>query len=191
MLQVIILKKDTLQIVDDDIDGPVGGVPQPGVVAPSGGDNLDFYERFLKARERALPGCLPDGRMECGLPVFLDGLGQLLHGRQRFMDGQHNRGPAVPPAASFLGEAALPCGDSEGLRIVNQGEYLALQPERLSVGVFQLCRDGAAVLQQIPLNGFQGFLDVDKYKVSPPPPHSHPGTYRQSPCLSPEYAVHI
>ena len=106
------------------------------------------------------------------------------------MDGQRDGDPAVLPVASFLGEAALPCGDSEGLRIVNQGEYLALQPERLSVGVFQLCRDGAAVLQQIPLNGFQGFLDVDKYKASPPPPHLHPGTYGQSPCPSPEYAVH-
>ena len=81
MLQVVILKEDTLQVVDDDIDGPVGGIPQPGVVAPPGGNYLDLYERFFKVWKRALPGRLPDGRMECRLPVFLDGLGQLLHGR--------------------------------------------------------------------------------------------------------------
>ena len=54
------------------------------------------------------------------------------------MDGQRDGDPAVLPVASFLGEAALPCGDSEGLRIVNQGKYLALQPECLPIGTFRL-----------------------------------------------------
>ena len=27
MLKVVIVEKDTLEIIDDDIDGPVGGVP--------------------------------------------------------------------------------------------------------------------------------------------------------------------
>ena len=191
MLQVVVLKKDALQVVDDDIDRPIGGVPQPGIVTPPGGNNLDLHERFFKVWKRALAGRLFDSRMERGLPVLLDGLSQPLYGRQRLINGQRDSGLAVFPAAPFLSEAGLLCGGAKGFRIVNQGKYLALQSERLLVSALQLCRDGAAVLQQIPLNGSQGFLDVDKYKVSPPLHHSHPGTYWQSLCLLPEYAVHI
>ena len=107
------------------------------------------------------------------------------------MDGQRDGGLVVLPVAPLFSEAALPCGGFEGLFIVNQGEYLTLQPERLLIGVLQFCWGGAAVPQQIPLNGLQGFLDVDKNKISPPPHDSHPGTYGRSPCLLLEYAVHI
>jgi hypothetical protein len=27
MLEVVVVEKDTLEVIDDDIDGPVGGVP--------------------------------------------------------------------------------------------------------------------------------------------------------------------
>ena len=27
MLEIVVIEKDTLEVVDDDIDGPVGGVP--------------------------------------------------------------------------------------------------------------------------------------------------------------------
>mgnify|MGYP007025278583 CR=1 FL=1 len=49
--QVVVLKKDTLQIIEDDLDGPVGGVPQPGVVTPSGCDDFYLHKRFFIIRE--------------------------------------------------------------------------------------------------------------------------------------------
>ena len=41
MLEVIVIEKDSLQVVDDHIDCPVGGVPNLLVIGPSGcGDEL-------------------------------------------------------------------------------------------------------------------------------------------------------
>ena len=62
MLHIVVLKEDALQVVDDDVDSPVGGVPQPGVVSPPRGDDLQLHHRFFKMWERPLTGCLPDGR---------------------------------------------------------------------------------------------------------------------------------
>ena len=35
MLHVVVLKKDTLQIVEYHLDGPVGGIPQSSIIASS------------------------------------------------------------------------------------------------------------------------------------------------------------
>ena len=43
VFHVVVLKKDTFQVVDNNIDGSIGGVPQPGVVAPPWCNNLNFY----------------------------------------------------------------------------------------------------------------------------------------------------
>jgi len=48
MLHVIVLKKDPFQVVEDNLDRPVGGVPYLSVVAPSGSNDLDFHEGFFK-----------------------------------------------------------------------------------------------------------------------------------------------
>lgn len=58
VLHIIVTKKDALQIVQDDLDGPVGGVPYPGVVAPFGGCNLDLHKGLFKMRQRSLSGRL-------------------------------------------------------------------------------------------------------------------------------------
>ena len=51
MLEVIVIEKDTLQVVDDHIDCPVGGVPDFAVIgAPGCGDpdvNMAFSKRGM------------------------------------------------------------------------------------------------------------------------------------------------
>ena len=36
MLEVIVIEKDALQVVDDHIDGPVGGIPDLLIIGSSG-----------------------------------------------------------------------------------------------------------------------------------------------------------
>ena len=48
MLDVVIPKKDTLQVVDDDVDGPVGCVPDIRVVCPARRDKTHFIMKLKK-----------------------------------------------------------------------------------------------------------------------------------------------
>lgn len=52
MLHVVVLKKDTLQIVEDDLDSPVGGIPHLGVIASSWSHNPDHYKGFFEIGQR-------------------------------------------------------------------------------------------------------------------------------------------
>lgn len=58
VFHVIVFKKGTLQVIDDNVDGPVGGIPHLGIVISPGGNNLDLNGRFFKIWERTLPGRL-------------------------------------------------------------------------------------------------------------------------------------
>ena len=51
MLEIIVVKKDALQIVDDYIDCPVGGVPDPFVIGTSGCSDSDQHEGLFKVRQ--------------------------------------------------------------------------------------------------------------------------------------------
>ena len=48
MLEVIVVEKDALQIIDDYIDCPVGGVPDPFVISAPGCPNPDQHESLIK-----------------------------------------------------------------------------------------------------------------------------------------------
>ena len=56
MLHVVVLKKDTLQIVEYHLDGPVGGIPQSSIIASSGSDDLDLNHSLIKIGEGASVG---------------------------------------------------------------------------------------------------------------------------------------
>ena len=51
MLKVIVIEKDTLQVVDDHVDGPVGGIPDLAIIGPSGCGDADMNMGFFKARD--------------------------------------------------------------------------------------------------------------------------------------------
>ena len=55
MFYVVVQEKDTLQVVEDDLDGPVGGVPHSGVIAPPGGDDLYGWQQTPVQRTVASP----------------------------------------------------------------------------------------------------------------------------------------
>ena len=48
MLEIIVLEKGALQVVDDHIDGSVGSVPDPFVITSPGCPNSDQHEGLLK-----------------------------------------------------------------------------------------------------------------------------------------------
>ena len=58
VLHVIVGEKDTFQVVEDDLDSPVGGVPNFCVVAAPGCGDTDLHHGLLKVRERPLLRCL-------------------------------------------------------------------------------------------------------------------------------------
>lgn len=87
MLEVIVIKKDTLQIVDDHIDCPVGGIPDLAVIGPPGCGDADVDMGLLEIGDADL--CLlGDGFVDHPSPVFFHSSGQLLQSRQRFRDRQ-------------------------------------------------------------------------------------------------------
>ena len=48
MFHIVILEKDAFQIVEDDLDSPVGGIPRLGVMASSWRHNPDRHKGFFK-----------------------------------------------------------------------------------------------------------------------------------------------
>ena len=69
MLKVIVIEKDTLQVVDDYIDGPVGSIPDLSVIGSSGGSDPDVNMGLFKARNADL--CLlGNGLVDQPGPVF-------------------------------------------------------------------------------------------------------------------------
>ena len=90
MLEVIIIEKDTLQIIDDHVDCPVGSIPNLAVIgAPRCGDP-DVNMGLFKARDTDL--CLLDnGFMDHAGPVLFYGTGQLLQPRKwlRYHQADH------------------------------------------------------------------------------------------------------
>ena len=83
MLKIIVIKKDTLQVVDDHIDGSIGGVPDPFVVGALGCPDSYQYEGLLKIWQTGL-AFLGDGIVDHFDPVLLHIAGLFLPRRQRF-----------------------------------------------------------------------------------------------------------
>lgn len=79
VLHIVVTEKDALQVIENNLDRPVGGVPHPRVIAAPRRDDLNLYERFFKIRQRFLRRRVRDRRMEHGLPMLLGRLRQLLH----------------------------------------------------------------------------------------------------------------
>ena len=70
VLEVIVVKKDTLQVVDDHIDRPIGRVPNLAVVCSPGGGDTDMHMGLFKVWDTGL--CfLGDGFVNHLDPVFL------------------------------------------------------------------------------------------------------------------------
>ena len=90
MLEIIVVKKDALQIVDDYIDCPVGGVPDLFVISAPGCPDPDQHEIFFELWKTGFD-FMGDGFVDHPDPVLLHIAGQLLPCRQGFRDGQHNR----------------------------------------------------------------------------------------------------
>ena len=51
MLEVIVVEKDTLQVIDDYIDCPIGGVPEPFVIVTSGESEYESARRYVQSYE--------------------------------------------------------------------------------------------------------------------------------------------
>ena len=54
MLKVIVIKKDTLQVVDNHIDCPVGSIPDLAVIGATGCGDADVNVSLFKARDTDL-----------------------------------------------------------------------------------------------------------------------------------------
>ena len=77
MLEVIVIEKDTLQVVNDHIDGPIRGVPDLLVIGTPGCGNPDVNMGFLEIWDAAF--CLlSDGFVDHSGPVLFRGTGQFL-----------------------------------------------------------------------------------------------------------------
>ena len=48
MIHVVVMKKDALQVIKDDLKRPIRGVPHPRVIAAPRRDDLDLHERLFK-----------------------------------------------------------------------------------------------------------------------------------------------
>lgn len=105
MFHIVVLKKDTFQVVDDNIDSPVGGVPQLSVVASSRRNDLSFNHRLIKIGEWSLLRSLLNGCMEHSFPMFLNCLGHSFHRGQWLVYGQRDGYPVIPAATLLLGKA--------------------------------------------------------------------------------------
>ena len=69
MLEVIVIEKDTLQVVDDHVDCPVGSIPNLAVIGSPGCGDPDMNMGLFKARDTGL--CLlGDGLVNHPGPVF-------------------------------------------------------------------------------------------------------------------------
>ena len=55
MFEVIVIEKDTLQIVDDHIEAAVGGVPDLGIVGAPGCIDPDHHEGLFKVGDARMP----------------------------------------------------------------------------------------------------------------------------------------
>ena len=96
MLQIIVPEEHPLQVVDDGVDGPVGGVPHVGVVRPPGGDDGDLHHRPSEMRKRFLPCRLGNGGVDHGLP------GSSSASDIRFMEGRGSWSVSVTTRPVFL-----------------------------------------------------------------------------------------
>ena len=72
MLEIIVIEKDTLQVVNDHVDCPVGSIPNLAVIGATGCGNPDMNMGLFKARDTGL--CLlGDGLVNHPGPVFFKG----------------------------------------------------------------------------------------------------------------------
>ena len=89
MLKIIVVKKDTLQVVDDHIDCTVGGVPDPFIIGTPRYSDPYQHEGLLKIWQTGL-AFLGDGIMDHLDPVLLHIAGQFLPCRQWLWDSRYN-----------------------------------------------------------------------------------------------------
>ena len=130
MLHIIVTEKDPFQIVEDQLDRSVGSVPCLGVVRSSGRNDLDLHHGFFKIRKRFLL-CRPgNGRVDHGLPVFLHRLCQPFHRWQRFFQYQCHSTVIALTQTIAVRQPFLPCRSGKYLRVIDQRQQLALQPQR-------------------------------------------------------------
>ena len=89
MLEIIIIEKDTLQVIDDHIDGPVGGVPDLGIVGSSGGIDPDQHKSLFKVGDTGLTFS-GNFLVDFSDPMIFQRTGQFLSCRQRLRDHQRD-----------------------------------------------------------------------------------------------------
>ena len=135
MLKVIVIEKDTLQVVDDHVDGSVGSIPNLAVIGSPGCNDPDVNMGLFKARDTDF--CLlGDGLVDHPDPVFFQGTGQFLQPRKwlRYHQADHLIGIS-------LGDRHFP-DDPLGCRtkiyhIVHHTQDMTAKPQRLLVRLFQ------------------------------------------------------
>ena len=174
MLEVIVIEKDTLQVVDNHIDGSVGGVPDLAVIGPPGCGDTDVNMSLFIAGDTDL--CLlGDGFVDHPGPVFFHGTGQFLQSRQRLRYHQADHFIRISLGDRHFPDDPFGCR-SEIYYIVHHTEDMTTKPQRLLVRLFQHLEGNLSVLGQILLNPFQSLVQVYKHGYSPPLLHSHPDT---------------
>ena len=110
MLEVIIIEKNTLQVVEDYIDGSVGGIPDLGIVGAPGCINPDQHESLFKVGDTGLTFS-GNFFVDFSDPMIFQRTGQLLPRRQGLPDQQrdHAFGFSLGVRCSFHDRLSL-CG---------------------------------------------------------------------------------
>lgn len=79
VLHIVVTEKDALQIIENNLDRSVGGVPHPRAIAAPWRDDPDLHEGLFKIRQRFLRCRVGDRRMDHSLPMLLGSFRQSLH----------------------------------------------------------------------------------------------------------------
>lgn len=158
VLHVIVGEKDTFQVVEDDLDSPVGGVPDFCVIAAPRRGDVDFHHGLLKARERPPLRCLPKGGVHHVYPVFLHRRRQFLLGGHGFPDREHDSVSTYFPTAHLRDKSfvSLPGCPFKVLPVPQYRQYLAPQPQDRIVCLPQFLSRRLSALRQALLNVPQG-----------------------------------
>ena len=149
MLEVIVIEKDTLQIVDNHIDCPVGGVPNlPIVGSPECGDS-DVNMGLFKARDADL--CLlGDGFVDHACPVFFHNSGQLFEPWQRFWDHQADNAIIISLGDRYFTDISF-SNRTKINHIIHNPNDMATLPQSLLIRLFQHLEGNLSVSGKILL----------------------------------------
>ena len=166
MLEVIVIEKDTLQVIDDDIDGPVGSIPHFPVVGPSGGGDPNVNMGLFKIRDTDF--CLlGNGFVDHPGPVFFHDSAQFLQPRKWFRYHQADDSTRISLGDRHFSDRSSG-RRAEVYHIVHHAKDMAAKPQRLLVRLFQHLEGNPSILGQILLNPLQSLVQIDKHGYSPP-----------------------